>query len=125
MASSSSIIRSTTLLSSPRPLTPAAACYPARAAASADTARPGGMTTTAEAQAQEVVVVGAGRVGQALVAMGSGRDVLLRRGQRVPEDAPAGPILVCTRNDDLDAVVDATPEARRPGACRLCVPSLV
>lgn len=58
-------------------------------------------------------VVGAGRVGEALVAMGSGRDVLVRRGQPV-EGLNEGPIVVCTRNDDLQAVVDATPTARRP-----------
>jgi hypothetical protein len=60
------------------------------------------------------VIVGAGRVGQALEKMGLGRDVLVRRGEKVPEDS-TGPIFVCTRNDDLDAVLQATPPSRREG----------
>lgn len=43
--------------------------------------------------------------------MGSGGDVLVRRGEPVPADFE-GPILVCTRNDDLEAVLDATPSSR-------------
>ncbi|XP_037469200.1 uncharacterized protein LOC119341431 [Triticum dicoccoides] len=63
---------------------------------------------------QPVVVVGGGRVGQALLSMGppAGGDLLLRRGEALPPAAPAGPILVSTRNDDLDAVLDATPRSR-------------
>ncbi|KAF8025271.1 hypothetical protein BT93_F2189 [Corymbia citriodora subsp. variegata] len=57
------------------------------------------------------VIVGGGRVGRALQEMGSGGDVLVRRGEPVPADFE-GPILVCTRNDDLDAVLDATPSSR-------------
>lgn len=60
------------------------------------------------------VIVGAGRVGQALEKMGGGRDVVVRRGEKVPEES-AGPIFVCTRNDVLDSVVDATPPSRRAG----------
>ena len=64
---------------------------------------------------QPAVVVGGGRVGQALLSMGPpGADVLVGRGEKVPDDAP-GPILVCTRNDDLDAVLDATPKSRWRG----------
>eukprot|EP00217_Crustomastix_stigmatica_P016846 CAMPEP_0183789298 /NCGR_PEP_ID=MMETSP0803_2-20130417/337_1 /TAXON_ID=195967 /ORGANISM="Crustomastix stigmata, Strain CCMP3273" /LENGTH=294 /DNA_ID=CAMNT_0026033465 /DNA_START=50 /DNA_END=934 /DNA_ORIENTATION=+ len=59
-------------------------------------------------------IVGAnGRVGDALAKMGPGDDLLLFRGDAVPADAPAGPILVCTRNDVLDSIVDSTPEDRR------------
>ncbi|CAH9075784.1 unnamed protein product [Cuscuta epithymum] len=57
------------------------------------------------------VIVGGGRVGKALQAMGNGEDALVKRGERVPPDFP-GPILVCTRNDDLEAVLEATPKAR-------------
>ena len=60
------------------------------------------------------VIVGAGRVGQALEKMGGGRDIVVRRGEKVPEDS-TGPIFVCTRNDVLDSVVDATPPSRRAG----------
>ncbi|KAF7099250.1 hypothetical protein CFC21_100907 [Triticum aestivum] len=64
---------------------------------------------------QPAVVVGGGRVGQALLSMGpSSGDLLLRRGEALPPAAPAGPILVCTRNDDLDGVLDATPKSRWP-----------
>ncbi|KAG2268519.1 hypothetical protein Bca4012_070714 [Brassica carinata] len=57
------------------------------------------------------VIVGGGRVGRALQEMGSGGDLLVKRGEAVPVDFE-GPILVCTRNDDLDAVLDATPQSR-------------
>jgi len=40
--------------------------------------------------------------------------VLIGRGEQVPE-SPAGPVIVCTRNDDLDGVVEATPPERRGG----------
>jgi hypothetical protein len=66
---------------------------------------------------QPFVIVGGGRVGQALANMGGGQDVLVRRGEAV--SGPAGPIVVCTRNDDLQAVVDATPPERRQG--KVCV----
>ncbi|GIL78784.1 hypothetical protein Vretimale_256 [Volvox reticuliferus] len=62
--------------------------------------------------AQQVfTIVGGGRVGQALADMGPGSDVVVTRGQVV--EGPPGPIVVCTRNDDLQAVVDsASPERR-------------
>ena len=59
------------------------------------------------------VIIGGGRVGQALQEMGDGADVLLRRGDAFPADAPAGPIFVCTRNDDLDGVIESVPADRR------------
>jgi len=42
--------------------------------------------------------------------------VLVRRGEPIPERS--GPIIVATRNDDLDAVIEATPSGRRSGAPR-------
>ncbi|CAI5462441.1 unnamed protein product [Closterium sp. Yama58-4] len=66
----------------------------------------------ASAEVIPAVIIGAGRVGQALEKMGGGRDVVVRRGEKVPERGE-GPIIVCTRNDALDAVVDAVPESRR------------
>ncbi|XP_028791215.1 uncharacterized protein LOC114747094 [Neltuma alba] len=57
------------------------------------------------------VIVGGGRVGRALQDMGSGDDFLVKRGDPVPLDFQ-GPILVCTRNDDLDQVLEATPRSR-------------
>lgn len=58
------------------------------------------------------VIVGAGRVGSALQRMAGDRDAVVRRGETIPADS-TGPILVCTRNDVLDALVDQTPESRR------------
>lgn len=54
-------------------------------------------------------IVGSGRIGTALAQMGDA--IVIRRGEAIP--ANDGPIYVCTRNDDLDAVVEATPPARR------------
>ncbi|KAL2462223.1 hypothetical protein Adt_45643 [Abeliophyllum distichum] len=73
------------------------------------------MATTPPATAAKVVapaiIVGGGRVGRALQDMGNGDDVVIKRGESVPLDFP-GPILVCTRNDDLEAVLDSTPQSR-------------
>ncbi|KAJ1410007.1 hypothetical protein SESBI_22242 [Sesbania bispinosa] len=57
------------------------------------------------------VIVGGGRVGRALQDMGNGQDLLIKRGDSVPLDFE-GPILVCTRNDDLDSVLQSTPPSR-------------
>jgi len=70
------------------------------------------MATTENNVVEPGVIVGAGRVGQALEKMGGGRDIVIRRGETVPEDS-TGPIFVCTRNDVLAAIVDATPASRR------------
>lgn len=68
-------------------------------------------TTTKVAPA---VIVGGGRVGRALQEMGNGQDLLVKRGEPVPLDFD-GPVLVCTRNDDLEAVLEATPQSRWNG----------
>ena len=71
--------------------------------------------------AQPFVIVGGGRVGAALAEMASPSaagtaDVVVGRGQAVPDDAaPGTPIVVCTRNDALAGVVEATPPSRRKG----------
>ncbi|GJX46539.1 ribosomal protein L34Ae protein [Tanacetum coccineum] len=49
-----------------------------------------------------------GRVGGALQDMGTGQDLLVKIGAPVPLVFP-GPILVCSRNDDLDVVLNSTP----------------
>ncbi|XP_030546901.2 uncharacterized protein LOC115752721 [Rhodamnia argentea] len=69
------------------------------------------MSSAAATKVVPAVIVGGGRVGRALQEMGSGGDVLVRRGEPVPSDFE-GPILVCTRNDDLEAVLDTTPSSR-------------
>ncbi|KAJ1425713.1 hypothetical protein SESBI_10785 [Sesbania bispinosa] len=66
-----------------------------------------------------VVTVGAmaetlnlkGRVGRALQDMGNGQDLLIKRGDSVPLDFE-GPVLVYTRNDDLDSMLQSTPPFR-------------
>lgn len=68
-------------------------------------------TATSATKVIPSIIVGGGRVGQALQQMGGGQDLLVKRGQLVPVDFP-GPILVCTRNDDLDAVLQSTPQSR-------------
>ena len=65
------------------------------------------------AHMQSFTIIGDGRVGAALADMGDGSDVVIKRGQSMENALPSGPIIVCTRNDDLDAVVEATPEDRR------------
>ncbi|TKY64662.1 hypothetical protein E2542_SST14560 [Spatholobus suberectus] len=57
------------------------------------------------------VIVGGGRVGRALQDMGTGQDLLVRRGESVPLNFE-GPIFVCTRNDDLESVLQSTPPSR-------------
>jgi hypothetical protein len=78
------------------------------AMASAGERREGAMTSASAEEVVAGVIVGAGRVGQALERMGRGRDVVVRRGEKVSEHS-TGPIFVCTRNDVLGAIVDATP----------------
>ena len=59
-------------------------------------------------------IVGSGRIGTALHQMleVQGHEaIVVRRGEPVPSEG--GPIYVCTRNDDLEAVVGATLPQRR------------
>ncbi|MBA0745325.1 hypothetical protein Gogos_007903 [Gossypium gossypioides] len=67
--------------------------------------------TTTATEVVPAIIVGGGRVGKALQDMGKGDDLLVKRGEAVPLDFE-GPILVCTRNDDLEAVLEATPKSR-------------
>ncbi|GAB5353874.1 hypothetical protein AAMO2058_000071500 [Amorphochlora amoebiformis] len=50
------------------------------------------------------VIIGGGRVGEALKEMGSGDDVIMGRYDDFPENITSGPIYVATRNDALDDV---------------------
>ncbi|CAK0827942.1 unnamed protein product [Prorocentrum cordatum] len=59
------------------------------------------------------VIIGGGRVGEALYGMGVGKDVIVRRGEPFPDNMPEGPIYVCTRNDALKGIIDSIPEGRR------------
>ena len=81
--------------------------------------------------------MGSGRIATALQEMGPGNDVsawthacchcaepsahasyaflqtVIKRGEKI--STTEGPIVVCTRNDDLQAVLDATPQNRHEG----------
>lgn len=72
------------------------------------------MANTTATKIAPAVIVGGGRVGRALQEMGSGQDLIVKRGEPVPLDFE-GPIFVCTRNDDLEAVLEVTPKSRWNG----------
>ncbi|XP_026387483.1 uncharacterized protein LOC113282651 isoform X1 [Papaver somniferum] len=76
---------------------------------SVNSAKP--LTVMAAANVVPAIIVGGGRVGKALESMGNGNDLLIKRGESIPLDF-SGPILVCTRNDDLEAVLQSTPQSR-------------
>lgn len=57
------------------------------------------MATSAGTDSTPFTIVGKGRVGKAIQDMGAGGDVLLGRGEAI--DGLDGPIIVCTRNNDL------------------------
>eukprot|EP00201_Polytomella_parva_P021836 CAMPEP_0175042210 /NCGR_PEP_ID=MMETSP0052_2-20121109/2418_1 /TAXON_ID=51329 ORGANISM="Polytomella parva, Strain SAG 63-3" /NCGR_SAMPLE_ID=MMETSP0052_2 /ASSEMBLY_ACC=CAM_ASM_000194 /LENGTH=327 /DNA_ID=CAMNT_0016304959 /DNA_START=144 /DNA_END=1127 /DNA_ORIENTATION=- len=76
------------------------------------------------------IIVGNGRIGNALINMGSGKDILIRRNENVPsallhqgegkneeskrDFLPLGPpVVIATRNDDLESVIDALPLDRK------------
>ena len=59
---------------------------------------------------KQISIVGAGRIGQALATIGNTEGVeiaLLSRGEHTL--LPTGPIVVCTRNDDLQGVLQWIP----------------
>ena len=64
------------------------------------------------AAATQHVVVGKGRVGEALAEMLGNKAITVGRTEPVPAEG-TGPIYIATRNDDLTAVVDKTPPNRR------------
>lgn len=61
------------------------------------------------------IIIGNGRVGAAFADMGNGQDVVVKRGEPIVSDGEVarGPIVVCTRNDDLESIVEGTPADRR------------
>lgn len=61
----------------------------------------------------QITIVGAGRIGTLFSQLSQNPSVevsLLRRGEQTP--LPTGPIVVCTRNDDLDGVLGWIPPER-------------
>ena len=57
------------------------------------------------------IIVGGGRIGSTLASFGD--SVILKRGEPFPAEPASGPIYVCTRNDALDGIIEATPPHRR------------
>lgn len=57
-------------------------------------------------------IVGSGRIGSFLREQGPGDDLVITRGQSIPEDAP-GPVYLCTRNDDLEDIIENCPPSKR------------
>lgn len=64
----------------------------------------------AESSSNFCTVIGGGRIGSLLVE--GGESLLLNRGDSIPADG-TGPIIIATRNDALDGIVDSCPESRR------------
>lgn len=69
-----------------------------------------GASQASEEPSQAVTVIGGGRIGSLLVQ--GGESTLLGRGDSVDPDGE-GPILVATRNDSLEGIVEACPENRK------------
>merc|ERR1711982_70220 len=57
-------------------------------------------------------VIGGGRIGSLLIGDGD-NSLLLNRGDSIPEDGIGTPILIATRNDALDGIIDSCPEKRK------------
>lgn len=56
-------------------------------------------------------VIGGGRIGGMLIE--GGESLLLKRGDSIPEEGEGTPILVATRNDSLDGIIESCPENRK------------
>ncbi len=56
-------------------------------------------------------VIGGGRIGSLLEK--GGETLLLKRGDSIPEDNEGTPILIATRNDSLDAIIENCPDNRK------------
>ena len=58
------------------------------------------------------VIIGGGRIGNLLYESNGKQDTFLdKRGMQIP-DTP-GPIYICTRNNDLDDIIERTPNGKR------------
>jgi ketopantoate reductase len=72
------------------------------------------MTTETSSTLHEFTIIGAGRIGQMFASVQAQSPKtsikLLRRGETTI--APSGPILLCSRNDDLQAIIEFIPAER-------------
>lgn len=57
-------------------------------------------------------IVGHGRLGNFIRSQGDGSDVVVLRGECIPDDAP-GPVYLCTRNDELEGIIQQCPASKR------------
>ena len=71
-------------------------------------------SSAAASELKPAIIIGGGRVGKALFDMGENKgDVVLRREDEFPKIPKEGPIFVCTRNAELEKVIEKTPGHRR------------
>jgi ketopantoate reductase len=59
------------------------------------------------------VIIGAGRIGEYLYDSNGQKDTLLSKREDVVPEGSSGPIYVCTRNNDLEKIIETTPTDRR------------
>ena len=59
------------------------------------------------------IIYGGGRIGSLLADLGVAGDEVVKRGDPFPASPVEGPIYVCTRNDALAGIIEATPPERR------------
>ena len=64
-----------------------------------------------ESNSDVCTVIGGGRIGSML--MEGGETLLLKRGDKIPEEGEGTPILIATRNDSLDGIIESCPENRK------------
>ena len=71
------------------------------------------LTMASSSSPTDGVIIGNGRIGNFLFESNNKKDVLLgSRGDSIPA-ATRGPIYICTRNNDLDAIIEKTPADRK------------
>lgn len=71
-----------------------------------------GVNQRVDTQDTTSTIVGEGRMGDFFRSQGDGTDLVIRRGQAIPPDAP-GPVYVCTRNDDLEDIILNCPDEKK------------
>ena len=71
-----------------------------------------GIQTMATSQDCPSTIIGSGRVGSLLQELGSDKDTVLKRGEKINKDGK-GPIYLCVRNADLADILKECPEGRK------------
>lgn len=70
-----------------------------------------GMAMSEVSNSEFCTVIGGGRIGSML--MEGGETLLLKRGDSISEEGEGTPILIATRNDSLDGIIESCPENRK------------